>query len=655
MKIDGFKEWFSADELAALNLPGLPAQKRKVNERAAKDGWALRTGANGEPLARPRKARGGGLEYHVDVLPAAARMAIQAAGVAVAADIHAAPPERQRQSPSWRWYDGASDEVKSKARQRLQTITLIEAYERAGMTRSAAVASAAARDGVSVATVWNWLSLIDGVARGDRLPALAPRRQGGGAEAQVDAGAWQFLLSDYLRPEKPTFASCYARMVEGYARPRNIDVPHMKTLRRKLEREVDGRIVIAQREGAEALRRTLPSQERTVADLHALEAVNIDGHKFDVFVRWPDGRVGRPLMVAIQDLYSRKMVAWRIDESESAQVTRLVFADLFKNWGIPAHCVLDNGRAFASKVITGGAKSRFRFKIRDDEPTGVLVALGVHIHFATPYRGQSKPIERAFRDLCDTIAKHPAFAGAYTGNRPDAKPENYGERAIPIDQFRAIVDMAMAAHNAKPGRRTETAKGRSFDDVFAASYAVSPIGRATPEQLRLALLTADDRTCDRQTGAISYEGNRYYAPELRDHAGKKVTIRFDPDDLHSEIHVYDRAGGFLVTAPVIEATGFFDKESAGQRRAQEAELRRTARELTKMQNLLSAAELAAMMPDHIDEEAAPAAGATRIVRHRGQTKGQLKVVKEPPPQPVSNVIDRLTDAMDRVVPLKRVG
>lgn len=94
-------------------------------------------------------------------------------------------------------------------------------------------------------------------------------------------------------------------------------------------------------------------------------------------------------MVTIQDIYSRKILAWRIDESESALSTRLVFADLFVKWGIPKHCLLDNGRAFASKTITGGAKTRFRFKIKDEEPTGVLTALGIIIHWATPYRGQS--------------------------------------------------------------------------------------------------------------------------------------------------------------------------------------------------------------------------------------------------------------------------
>jgi putative transposase len=219
------------------------------------------------------------------------------------------------------------------------------------------------------------------------------------------------------------------------------------------------------------------------------------------------------MMVAIQDVYSRKMLAWRIGETESAVLTRLAFADLFAKWGIPAGCLLDNGRAFASKWITGGAKTRFRFKIREEEPTGILTALGIRIHWAQPYRGQSKPIERAFRDLCDTIARHPALAGAYTGNHIDAKPENYGSRAVPIDVFAELVERGIAAHNARPAgapRRRRAELRRRLRSLLRA-----PSGRQSePEQLRLALLAADEVSADRQSGAITLFGNRYWSPEL---------------------------------------------------------------------------------------------------------------------------------------------
>ncbi len=624
MKLGVGKEWFTAAELAELALPGLPRAKRTVNVLAAAEGWALRKGIDGAELSRDRKGRGGGTEYHIDVLPIAARSALLKRGIGAVAHV-SAQPERLEDG-RWRWFDAQSEKTKAEAQRRLKALQMIESYEQLGLTRQASVANAAARLKVGKSTLWGWMELVRGVEAKHWLPHLAPQRAGGAAQAEVDPTVWQVLLSDYLRPEQPTFSSCYRRACD-VAASHGVGMPHERTLWRKLEREVDERVIIARRMGAEALRRALPAQKRTVADLHALEAVNIDGHKFDVFVKWPDGRIGRPIMVAVQDIYSRKILAWRLDESESALSTRLVFADLFKNWGIPKHCTLDNGRAFASKSITGAAKSRFRFKIRDDEPTGVLTALGVEIHWAMPYRGQSKPIERAFRDLCDTIAKHPAVAGAYTGNRPDAKPENYGSRAIDIDTFRALVDHGIASHNARDGRRTEMARGRSFDETFAESYAVSPIGQpATDEQLRLALLTAEERPCDRKTSHVTLEGNRYWAPELSAHAGEKLIVRFDPDKLHGSVHVYTRDDRYLCEAECLAAVGFFDKAGAKSRAKMEADIRKLERTKREKLELIRAADLAAMLPDHIDESEPVSPTVVRPVRFVGNAA--LKISNE---------------------------
>src|SRR3546814_2966550 len=96
-----------------------------------------------------------------------------------------------------------------------------------------------------------------------------------------------------------------------------------------------------------------------------------------------------------------------------------------------------------------------------------------------------------FRYLCDAVAKHPAFEGAYTGNRPDAKPENYGSKAVDLDTFLRVWNEGMAAHNARLGRRTEMAMGRlSFDQVFDESYARSPIGKATEEDRKSTRLNS---------------------------------------------------------------------------------------------------------------------------------------------------------------------
>ncbi len=113
---------------------------------------------------------------------------------------------------------------------------------------------------------------------------------------------------------------------------------------------------------------------------------------------------------------------------------------------------------------------------------GVLPRLGARVHFANPYAGQSKPIERAFRDLCEDGAKHPAFQGAYCGNRPANRPESCDPKnAVPLAEFEAVVADVIAEHNARPGRRGGVCAGRSFLEVFEASYAAGLSRRARAE------------------------------------------------------------------------------------------------------------------------------------------------------------------------------
>lgn len=607
------RDWWTAAELAELALPGLPGDKRSINRRAQEERWSRRDGADGAALVRKRAWRGGGLEFHVSLLPPQARLELARRGLTLA---RPAPEPVDPDATGWRWFDSQSDKVRAEADRRLAIVREIELLEESGMSRTAAIAEASSRHAkAGKATLWNWLRAIEGVPAHQRLPALAPRHKGGGSEADIPPLLWGVFKSDYLRLSAPTLTSCYERTA-AIATESGLSMPSERTFRRRIDAEIDPGILLLRRKGEEALRRSVPAQRRTVDDLHAMELVNVDGHKFDVFVRSPaTGKPVRPLMVAIQDIHSRKILAWRLAESESAASVRLAFADLFRGYGIPKACLLDNGRGFASKWITGGAKTRYRFKVKDEDPTGLLTGLGIAIHWALPYRGQSKPIERAFRDLCDTIARHPLTEGAYTGNSPMAKPENYASRALDWDAFAAHVDRGIAAHNARLGRRGGVCRGRSFNEVFAESYATAPIGKAKPEHLRMALLAAEQKMVNRQTGEIELYRNRYWSPECGRLAGQRVTVRFDPELLHSEIHLYAQTGEYLASAELIADTGFLDVEGAKATAKRVKDYRRRIRDAAEAEELLTAEEVAALQAD-FQPPAPPEPSVVRPVRHR---------------------------------------
>ncbi|MEJ2756640.1 MAG: transposase, partial [Gammaproteobacteria bacterium] len=263
---------------------------------------------------------------------------------------------------------------------------------------------------------------------------------------------------------------------------------------------------------------------------------------------------------------------------EHSDQIRLSFSDLMAQYGIPEHATIDNTRAAANKWMTGRVPNRYRFKIKDDDPLGLLPSMGIDVHWTSVHNGkghgQAKPIERAFGvgGLGEYVDKHPRFAGAYTGHNPTAKPENYGSNAIPLDVFLSVLNQEIIAWNGKAGRRTEICAGiLSFDAAFNQSYAVAPIRKATQEQQRLCLLSAEAITV-KKDGAFTLEAgaqigggrNRYFAPELQalGEVKQKIIVRFDPDNLHERVYCYTLDNRFLCTADLLDSAGFGDTAAA---------------------------------------------------------------------------------------------
>lgn len=546
--------WWTADDLAGAGLPGLPDSRRGLTKMAAREGW------NDHPMwARRREGRGGGWEYHWKALPVIAQRALLAQ-----ARQGSVPPAFDRDA-AWAAYEALPEDAQAEARRRVAALAEAEALELSGLGRVQARREAAVRAGVSARTLFAWAGLVAGVAREDRLAALAPRHRS--AERRVrreicDPEFMAALKAAYLRPAQPTFANCH-RIALRLAKANGWRWLDLRTARRRYRAEVSVTTEVLHRKGRDALVAMYPPQKRDKTYLRPLEAVNADFHRFDNFIAWPGIKgVVRPQMVAFQDIFSGMILSWRVDVSPNALAVQLAAGDMIERWGIPEQAFFDNGREFAAKLITGGAPTRYRFKVREEDIDGLFVALGCDVHWTKPYSGQSKPIERAFRDMAQDIAKDPRLDGSYTGNNPLAKPEDYGSRAVPLDRFLEVLSEGIEEFNARAGRLSEVAMGRSFADVFAEAYAVSPIRKATEAQRRLWLMGAEGILADRKTGILRFRRNEYWADWLHDHMGERMVIRFDPEDLWSGVHVYGLDGGYLGEAPCRRAAGYTSLDEA---------------------------------------------------------------------------------------------
>ncbi|WP_339745649.1 transposase domain-containing protein [uncultured Maricaulis sp.] len=611
------REWFTIADVLELDIAGAPVSTKKGwNGLVIRSGW--------RDLHERARQGSRGWEYHISLWPLEVRGALMRVQAQEMIRERALVSDTEHQTgPKWDHFRALSEKHRNVAADRLAAVEAFNARVKSGASKGEAFSEQAAISGVSIRSLQRWWDSVRSVPHTDWLPTLAPGYRPTAQFGPCHPKALETIKADFLRPEKPSFNACYRRLKKLAEANGWSPIPSSRAMRRRLGAEVQQSVVAIRREGRDMAKALYPAQLRVKNGLHAMQVVNMDGHRFDVMVKRPDGKVFRPVLTALQDVYSGKFVGWRIDETENKVAVRLAIGDMIEHYGIPEHIVLDNGRSFASKWITGGQKSRYRFKIRDDEPDGLLTLLGVKVHWAKPYSGQSKPIERAFRDLCDDIARHPVFHGAYTGNSPTTKPDNYGARAVDYETFRRAAHGYILEHNARTGRNTSTTQGRSFDATFEASMndAATVVRRAAPAQRSLWLLMAEAITARKPSGEIHLMGNRYWSEAMVEHAGKKVCVRFDPDDLARPVEVFAMDGVKLCDARAIEEVNFLDADAARRHEKARSDFLKTQRELAKMHVKLSPEELARLyappMADQTKDPIYPA--VTRLASAEGRT------------------------------------
>jgi len=516
----------------------------------------------------------------------------------------------------WSHFDKKPQKQKDRANDRLKAILSALALIDNGTPKTQAWSAVAAANGLNKSTLYGWYNGRNGTpgvkeyARADWLAALVPGFTGRTVTAEFSNEAWEFFRADYLRLEQPGAAACYQRLMR-VAKKHGWQIPSLRTVERRIAKEIPQTMLVLKRQGESALVQMFPAQQRSVRDIHALQWINGDGYQHNVFVKWPDGTIARPKTWFWQDIMSRKYLSYRTDQTENTDMLRLSFGDLVEQFGIPEHATIDNTRAAANKWMTGGVPNRYRFKVKEDDPLGIMPMLGVQVHWTSVIagkgHGQAKPIERSFGvgGMGEYVDKHPAFAGAFTGNNPMAKPANYGKTAVPLETFMKVLADEVAAWNARDGRRTELCEGEhSFDHVFAQSYERATIRKATAEQRRLWLMAAEaikvaaDGSITLDAGKAHGMGkNRYHADALYEFTGKKIVVRFDPQQLHDTVHTYTLDGRYITEAACIVATGFGDTEAAREHNRARRGMVKASKIAAREEQKMDAIEVAGMLPE----------------------------------------------------------
>jgi len=550
------KSHFTASELAAMALPGLPATKKGVILLAGRAGWSFEE-VNGH---------GGIRRQYSPPASVLAQIRVHAASRLVATSVPAAAPAAI-QSQVTAAHTEMQTHVGDARKGILEALNAV--VERTGypFRKAARHLLALARQGEASPQLVAMLKLARD-ARGrqspDGLPSerslerfvaynkagtLVPKKRG----ADMSVPAWaQAFMSFYQRPEKPTVEHAYRQFTATYVG----ELPSIHQVRRFLDKV--GAVALQHgRMGSRELKTMKKFIRRSFDKLLPSDIYSADGHCFDAEVQHPfHGRPFRPEITSVVDIATRRLVGWSVDLAESSLAVLDAIRVSALTGGIPAILYVDNGSGYVNQMM-------------NDSATGLLARLGTEMVHSLPYNSQARGvIERLHKTVWVDAAKE---VHGYIGRDMDrqarqqvfkmsrqaltAKPGNATSTPLmPWHLFLEFCAKKAAEYNARPHRSLpktvdpETGRRRhmSPDEVWALAEQNGFVPELiTEEDARPLFRPQTVRTVRRCE--IELFTNRYFNAALEEFHGEKLRIAYDLHDPRM-VWVYSSDGRLICTA-----------------------------------------------------------------------------------------------------------
>ncbi|MFZ7276952.1 transposase domain-containing protein [Avibacterium endocarditidis] len=596
--------WLTTQEL--LGLTSLPSSDRGISKKATRENWEKR---------QREGVKGKTYEYAFTSLPqeVQAEYLLKNSKPSKQSAVEK-QAEKQMSESAWNVLSSATFEQEKRAERRFQAVLKLAGLVENKMPLMQAMAKVvefyANSEGekVSQGSLKRWWYKVKKQPQGNWLPLLLDRveRDCSSRFAEISENAWKFFLKDYLRESKPKFSVCYYRLTLA-AEENGWEIPSLTSLKRKLHREFTPAELALARGGEHELRELTAPQVRTVVDLDAYEIVNGDGYQHNVFVDWyGEGRKPiRPKTWFWQDVRTRRILAYCVDDSENGDQIRQATLRMIKQYGIPKTILMDNTRAASDKQTT---QQRKRGKHAKDGVVidGMLDRLGIKVIRTLVFKGRgngrAKPIERAFKrdSLPAYIDDDQRLRKFFTGWSVTEKPENYqckegADKAL----FLEILEQGVRLWNDKANRETELGQGiYSANQLWERDYAKTKQVFATDEQLRQLMMLGESTKVDKhgrftlKAGYVLHnQKNIYEAVALVGSNIGNVIVRYDPDNLHGTVHLYDLNGVYLCDAECVVKTAFNSEEGARIQKRLTNENRRIAKKMVENHEKLSDHEM----------------------------------------------------------------
>lgn len=543
------QEWFTATELADMCLRDLPSTRKGMTEYADRNGW------NANPFySRQRSGRGGGMEYHLSLIPTLAwadyhqrTMTVgavepvrpqpvlptpetdrarraQAARVAIltACDIYAAGINLGKQG-GYRSFEFAYntgsvhvDDWVRKEVPRVSARTLFRWLADAREGKGLGVDRGLARKGKGILETAN-----DGKAKAFILGLIAH-------QPGIKAERIQTLLSDELG------GSLIA--ADGTVRP----IPPVRTIQNqvKIWRTTEA-VALAKLSDPDRYRSTMaPSGVGTLRHITAPNQLwMIDSSPLDAF----DVEVSRPTVYVCIDVGPRRMIIYVSTTPRAAAVAMLLRKAMLA-WGVPKEIKTDNGSDFAA-----------------EDTKRLAAALEIELKYSDAYSPEQKGhVERAIKTMQHSFAELlPGYAG-----------HNVTERKRLEDRKNFAQRLGLETAQLFGVRYTIADIQKAADRWIEVAYEQTPhssLKGMTPaeaaRQPGVVIRTVDERALDvllmpvakgggyRKVTKFGVQIGEAHYQTIKAFPGDRVFVRLDPNDL-GVVYLFDESTGAYVELAV---------------------------------------------------------------------------------------------------------
>lgn len=259
----------------------------------------------------------------------------------------------------------------------------------------------------------------------------------------------------------------------------------------------------------------------------------------------------RPWLTLFICMKSYVPMGWHLHHtSPSAEHTMRALRNGLVRMGKPDWWYLDNGRENRNREVTGMTrKSGVDY---DLQHTGSMAAqLGIQVHFAEARRSRAKPIERQFEDMQGIIDRFwPTFCGSNSASKPNRLKEILKGGDLPmLEDVRRELDLYLSETIPQIPCLGKTHRGRTRAQVLQEDYAIhGPLPNISEDTASLLVSKMATGSIGRRGFHLSDLDSTWWGEWMPEHKGRRVVMRYDPDDLRVA-HFYeatDKGHGKLV-------------------------------------------------------------------------------------------------------------